>query len=82
LRFVILTGSEPRYSLSFGLASDVLNPQPCVRVSKIALWPIELVEIKAGQKYRGRLDPMQTDQSLKITTVGCASPMFAFYTSR
>jgi eukaryotic translation initiation factor 2C len=42
---------------------------PCVKVSKVALWPIELCDVKPGQKYIGRLDPVQTAEVLKVTTV-------------
>ncbi|KAM0790571.1 hypothetical protein ACM66B_004439 [Microbotryomycetes sp. NB124-2] len=47
------------------------NPEwPCVRVSKVALWPLELCEIESGQKYSKKLDPDQTAAAIKLTTVG------------
>ncbi|SCZ89482.1 BZ3500_MvSof-1268-A1-R1_Chr1-1g01209 [Microbotryum saponariae] len=43
---------------------------PCVKVSNVALYPIELVSVLAGQKYSRKLDPNQTAESLKLTTIG------------
>lgn len=43
---------------------------PCVRVSKVALWPIELCDVHPGQKFIRKLDPDQTAASLELTTVG------------
>ena len=43
---------------------------PCIKVSKVALWPIELVDVVSGQKYIKKLDPDQTAESLLLTTVG------------
>lgn len=42
---------------------------PCVRVSRVALWPIEVVEILPGNKYTRKLDPEQTAASLALTTI-------------
>lgn len=42
---------------------------PCVRVSKVALYPIELCEVTAGNKYSKKLDPQQTAEALKHTTI-------------
>lgn len=43
--------------------------QPCIRVSKVALYPIELCEVEAGNKYSKKLDPQQTAEALKHTTI-------------
>jgi hypothetical protein len=50
------------------------SPQPCVRVTKTALYPIELCEIHPGQKFSKKLDPQQTADSLKLTTIGYVFP--------
>ncbi|GAA5856915.1 hypothetical protein JCM8547_008462 [Rhodosporidiobolus lusitaniae] len=42
---------------------------PVVAVSKIARWPIELCEVEAGQKYTKKLDPDQTADSIRLTTI-------------
>ncbi|KAK4057062.1 hypothetical protein OIO90_001962 [Microbotryomycetes sp. JL221] len=60
---------ESYFKSNYGIT--LRNPNwPCVRVSKVALWPIELCEIESGQKYIKKLDPDQTANALKITTVG------------
>ncbi|GAA5840592.1 hypothetical protein JCM9279_007374 [Rhodotorula babjevae] len=43
---------------------------PVVRVSKTAAWPIELVDCEAGQKWSKKLDPEQTADAIRLTTVG------------
>ncbi|KAM0753368.1 Piwi-domain-containing protein [Meredithblackwellia eburnea MCA 4105] len=49
----------------------LVHPEwPVIRVSKIALWPIELVVVKPGQKFNHKLDGNQTAEALKLTTVG------------
>lgn len=42
---------------------------PCVRISKTALWPLELCNVDDRQKYPKKLDPQQTADSLKLTTI-------------
>ncbi|GAA5861267.1 hypothetical protein JCM1840_003135 [Sporobolomyces johnsonii] len=42
---------------------------PCVRVSKVALYPVELCNVDMGQKYTRKLDPVQTSELLRYTTV-------------
>ncbi len=39
-----------------------------MRVSKTALWPIELINVEDRQKYSRKLDGNQTTESLKLTT--------------
>ncbi|SCZ91253.1 BZ3500_MvSof-1268-A1-R1_Chr1-2g01288 [Microbotryum saponariae] len=43
---------------------------PCVKISSVALYPIEICTVLPGQKYSRKLDPTQTAESLKRTTVG------------
>ncbi|GAA6010641.1 hypothetical protein JCM10207_007779 [Rhodosporidiobolus poonsookiae] len=43
---------------------------PVVAVSKTARWPIELCEVEAGQKYSKKLDPIQTAEAIRLTTIG------------
>ncbi|SCV71313.1 BQ2448_2901 [Microbotryum intermedium] len=43
---------------------------PCTKVSSVALYPIEVCTVLPGQKYSRKLDPTQTAESLKRTTVG------------
>jgi eukaryotic translation initiation factor 2C len=38
---------------------------PCARISKTAVWPIELCVVAPGQKYTRKLDPEQTAASLE-----------------
>ncbi len=40
-----------------------------MRVSKTALWPLEFCNVDDKQKYAKKLDPQQTADSLKLTTV-------------
>jgi eukaryotic translation initiation factor 2C len=42
---------------------------PCVRLSKRAFYPMELVTVLPGQKYNRRLDPDQIAESIKWLTV-------------
>lgn len=55
------------------LLADLRLSQPCVRVSKVALFPIEVVDLQGGQKYARKLDPTQTAESLKLTTIAPAN---------
>ncbi|BGP26544.1 hypothetical protein JCM10295v2_005497 [Rhodotorula toruloides] len=46
------------------------NPNfPVVSVSKVARWPLELCIVEAGQKWTKKLDPEQTVESIRLTTV-------------
>lgn len=42
---------------------------PCISVSKIARWPLELCNAEAGQKWRKKLDQAQTADAIRLTTV-------------
>ncbi|POY69894.1 hypothetical protein BMF94_7105, partial [Rhodotorula taiwanensis] len=42
---------------------------PCISVSKIARWPLELCNVEPGQKWTKKLDPAQTAEAIKRTTV-------------
>ncbi|GAA5863732.1 hypothetical protein JCM3774_001234 [Rhodotorula dairenensis] len=42
---------------------------PCISVSKIARWPLELCQVDPGQKWSQKLDPAQTAEAIKLTTV-------------
>ncbi|GAA5986024.1 hypothetical protein JCM10908_006374 [Rhodotorula pacifica] len=42
---------------------------PCISVSKIALWPLELCHVETGQKWSKKLDPAQTADAIRLTTV-------------
>ncbi|GAA6012880.1 hypothetical protein JCM11491_006211 [Sporobolomyces phaffii] len=42
---------------------------PCVRVSRTALYPIELCEVDLGQKYGKHLSPQLTTELLRLTTI-------------
>ncbi|KAL8292907.1 hypothetical protein RQP46_000601 [Phenoliferia psychrophenolica] len=65
-------------SIERGSASDIrfqieekdYTVEPCVRVSKVAIWPLELCDVQPGQKYSKKLDPDQTAEAIKLTTVG------------
>ncbi|GAA6043318.1 hypothetical protein JCM8097_001182 [Rhodosporidiobolus ruineniae] len=43
---------------------------PVVSVSATARWPIELCDVEAGQKYTKKLEPDQTADAIRLTTVG------------
>ncbi|BGP10139.1 hypothetical protein JCM10049v2_006022 [Rhodotorula toruloides] len=46
------------------------NPNfPVISVSKVARWPLELCVVEAGQKWTKKLDPEQTVESIRLTTV-------------
>ncbi|ORY67946.1 Piwi domain-domain-containing protein [Leucosporidium creatinivorum] len=60
---------ESYFKLQYGVT--LKRPDfPCVRVSKVALWPLELCDVEAGQKWTEKLDPDQTAAAIKLTTVG------------
>ncbi|GAA5918294.1 hypothetical protein JCM6882_006321 [Rhodosporidiobolus microsporus] len=42
---------------------------PCVLVSKVAWWPIEVCQVELGQKFLETLTPEQVVQVLKFTTL-------------
>ncbi|GAA6005920.1 hypothetical protein JCM10207_007275 [Rhodosporidiobolus poonsookiae] len=42
---------------------------PCVRISRHGLWPIELCVVEVGQKYGKKLNPQQTMDILRFTTI-------------
>ncbi|GAA5985993.1 hypothetical protein JCM10908_006363 [Rhodotorula pacifica] len=41
----------------------------CISVSKIALWPLELCHVETGQKWSKKLNPAQTADAIRLTTV-------------
>ncbi|GAA6003440.1 uncharacterized protein JCM10292_001590 [Rhodotorula paludigena] len=43
---------------------------PVVLVSKTARWPLELCYVEMGQKWTRKLDPEQTADAIRLTTVG------------
>ncbi|BGP42098.1 hypothetical protein JCM10449v2_006100 [Rhodotorula kratochvilovae] len=43
---------------------------PVIRISKVGLWPIEVCDVEAGQKYSRKLDSEQTADAIRLTTVG------------
>ncbi|GAA5989351.1 hypothetical protein JCM11641_002771 [Rhodosporidiobolus odoratus] len=52
------------------LGTVLRHPEwPCVRISRVGLWPIEVCMIDPGQKYGKKLNAAQIQEMLKFTTI-------------